>query len=364
MTTHVKYVVLPLLCLFISFAQAQTTETDSINNSKQLQIEKLEASKKAIEAQEKEFLKEEIKTINKRFDKGEITAEEAQNLKKEAAKKRAANIEDRIAIIDNKIAILRRNNSDYKITEDDDTFVLRIGRGNNEDDSFFYMGKKSKDKPRVYDRRTTSDIVFAIGFNNAIIEGQSIDDSPYKIGGSGFVELGYAWKTRIFENTNFFRLKYGFSVQWNKLNIKDNQYFVNNGGDISLEQFPFDVDKAKFRTTNLVFPVHLELGPSKKIERDDYFRYSTHRKFKIGLGGYAGFNIGTLQKIKYRNAQGSDTKDKFKGNYNTSDFVYGLSGYVAFGETALYVKYDLNPIFENQAIEQNNISVGLRFDMD
>ena len=367
MTTITKYVVLLILCLVVSNTSAQEKTNDSITKltktEKQIQIEKLKASKKQIEAQEREQLKAEVEAINRRLDDKEITADEAQRLKKEAAKKRAANIQDRLAIIDNKIALLQRNTSDYELVEEDDGFVFRIGNEGDKD-SFIFLGKKSKDKPRKYDRRTSSDIVFAIGFNNAIIEGQSLDDSPYKLGGSGFVELGYAWKTRVFNNTNFFRVKYGFSIQWNKLNIEDNQYFVNNGGDITLEQFPLNVDKVKFRTTNLVFPVHLELGPSRKIEREDYFRYSTRRQFKFGIGGYAGFNIGTLQKLKYQNENGSDTKDKFKGRYNTSDLVYGISSYIAFGGTALYVKYDLNPIFKDQAIEQNNISVGLRFDMD
>ena len=44
--------------------------------------------------------------------------------------------------------------------------------------------------------------------------------------------------------------------------------------------------------------------------------------------------------------------------------MFGLSGYIAFDDTAIYVKYDLSPIFKDQAIEQNNISLGVRFDMD
>ncbi|MBT8272289.1 MAG: hypothetical protein KJO77_00695, partial [Bacteroidia bacterium] len=201
------------------------------------------------------------------------------------------------------------------------------------------------------------------GFNNALIDGQNIDDSPYKLAGSGFVELGWAWKTRVLDNSNAIRLKYGFSVTWNKLDIKDNQYFVRDGDNIMLEEFPTNLNKAKFRTTNLVFPVHFEFGPSRKIEKDSYFRYSTRNKFKIGVGGYAGFNLGTLQKLKY-SVDGRNVKDKLKGGYRTTDFVYGLSAYMALYDVALYVKYDLSPIFKDQAIEQNNISVGLRFDMD
>jgi hypothetical protein len=359
MQTITKYLVAILITLIAIQSYAQETNDSESNKDK---IEFLKKQKERIKKEERNFLKAEVEAINFRLDEGSITKDEAENLKKEAAQKRALNIENRLAIVDNKIALLERNEAGDAITNDDEaSFTLRLGNG-DDDDSFIYFGN-GKNKPRKFDRRTTSDLVFAIGFNNALIEGENLDDSPYKLGGSGFVELGWAWKTRLLKNSNAIRLKYGYSFTWNKLDIKDNMYFVRTGDQITLEQFPTNLNKAKLRTTNLVFPVHFEFGPSKKIERESYFRYSTRRQFKIGVGGYAGFNIGTLQKLKYR-LDGRDVKDKFKGGYNTSNLIYGLSGYLAFGDTAIYVKYDLNPIFKDQSIEQNNISVGLRFDMD
>lgn len=356
MTTITKHVVALFLCLTFGSLAAQEKQNDTVvsqaSTHKQVKIERLEASRKQIESNERELLKKEVEQINKRLDAKEITLNEAQELKKEAAKKRAANIQDRTEIVDNEIALIKRN--DFEEIERD---TLSFG-------IFTIITPHFHAKPKKYDKQTSSGVVFAIGFNNAIIEGQSLNDSPYKLGGSGFVELGYAWTTRVFENSNFLRIKYGASLQWNKLNVKNNQFFVNNNNDISLQTFPDNADKVKFRTTNLVFPVHLEFGPSKKIEHDDYVRYSTFDQFKFGIGAYGGFNIRSLQKIKYENANGDNVKDKFKDNYNTSNLVYGLSGYIAHGTTALYVKYDLNPIFNNQTIPQNNISVGLRFDMD
>lgn len=351
------------MCLSLQLLNAQN---DSENFNNQEKIEALKTERETIKAEERALLKEEVEAINVRLENGEINQTEAEKLKKDAAEMRALNIENRLAIIDNKIALLERNQAD--------TIDEGETKDNNEsspdieiiidDESVAGISIRSKSKYKKYDRRTKSHFVFAIGFNNAIIEGQSLEDSPYKLGGSGFVEMGYAWKTRILNQSNFLRLKYGFSVQWNKLDIKDNMYLVNNNGTIALEEFPFRVDKAKFRTTNLVFPVHLEFGPSKKKEYDNYFRYTTRKQFKVGIGMYGGFNLNTLQKLKYRDESGSKTKDKFKGGYNTSDLIYGISGYMAFGSTAVYVKYDLNPIFQDQTFDQNNISLGLRFDMD
>ncbi len=361
MQTITKYLVLFVLGLNVQLINAQDT-IPKANNSEE--IAKFEAKKEVIKKEERELLKIKVEAINKRLDNGEITAEEAEILKKEAAKKHALNIQERIVILENKISLLSRNPN--RSSDDEDEFIFRIGGSDDGYDKIFYIGKKQNDTVRYkrkYDRRTTSDFVLAFGLNNAIIEGQSLDDSPYKFGGSRFLELGWAWKTRVFKNSNFLRFKYGYSFQFNGLKPNDNQYFVNQDGQTILQEFPEDLRKSKLALTNLVFPMHFEFGPSKRIDKEDYFRYSTNNQFKIGFGGYAGFNIGTRQKLKYTE-NGQRIKDKQKGGLNTSGLVYGLSGFVAVGDVALYVKYDLSPIFKDQLVDQNNISVGVRFDMD
>ncbi|RLD28571.1 MAG: hypothetical protein DRI75_06290 [Bacteroidetes bacterium] len=358
MQTITKYLVLIILGFCVMQANAQ----DTIQNNKNVyKIEILKKAKESIKSVERELLMAEVEAINQRLDRGEITQVEASKLKKEAAKIRALNIENRIAIVDNKIALLKRNDEGYN-ENSGEVSVLGISIG-VDGSSFAGFKIKSKNKPKKYDRRTTSDMVLAFGLNNAIIDGESLDDSPYKFGGSRFFEIGWAWKTRVFKNSNAVRFKYGYSFQINGLKPTDNNYFVAQNNQTTLEEFQYDLKKAKLTITNLVIPVHFEFGPSKKIERDTYFRYSTRKQFKIGVGGYAGLNIGTRQKLKYK-VDGDRIKDKIKRDYNTSNLVYGLSGYVAFGNVGLYAKYDLSPIFKDQDVKQNNISLGVRFDMD
>lgn len=356
MQTITKYLALAVLCLNVHLINAQDTIQKPNNYER---IEALKVFKETIKQQERGFLKAEVEAITKRLNKGEIKFEDAEKLKKEAAKKRALNIENRIAIVDNKISLYKRNiypkNKDADAEKENKIGLMVSNR------TFSIKGNKRVPKDDV---RTSNDFLFAIGFNNAIIEGESLSDSPYKTGASSFIELGWNWKTRVFKNTPFLRFKYGFSFQWNKLNLDNDQYFVQNGNITSIETFPTALKKAKFRTTNLVFPVHFEFGPLKKMERsDNRIRYINNRQFKIGIGAYGGVNIGALQKLKY-NENGDRVKQKIKRNYNTSDFVYGLSGYMGVGDLALYIKYDLSPIFKDQAVKQNNISLGIRVDLD
>ena len=342
-----------VFCFNLSIGHAQSNNEEKIKT--------LENLKETIEKEERNFLKSEVEIINQRLEKQEITYGEAEQLKKEAAEKRALNIENRLAIIDNKISLLQRNEEGYKDLSDGELSYVGFSLGGEE--SFAGFRIKGQNKPRKYDRRTTSDVVLAIGINNAITEGEGLSDSPFKTFGSGFVELGWAWTTRVLENSNAWRFRYGLSLQWNKLDAKDNMYFVQNGDITTFEEFPGDLNKSKFRVTNLVVPLHFEFGPSKKIERKTYFRYSTADQFKIGIGGYAGVRLSSMQKLKYKE-DGNRVKEKIKRNYNASNFAYGLSAYIGFDDFSIYAKYDLSTIFKDQAIDQNNVSLGLRFDID
>ena len=333
----------------------------------QKEIEKLKTLKTEITQQEKQALKEEVEAINAKLEAKLITKKEADELKGEAAKKRALNIENRIAIIENRIALIERNKG--KVLEVDTLNYLRaieIGFGNEDGDNGNLFGIRINNNPlrseTKYDRRTYSDFVMAIGFNNAIIEGESFVDTPYKIAGSRFFEMGWQWRTRVFKNSNWLRFNYGFSFQFNGLKPEKNQYFVMNENQTELQEFDVELDKSKLRMDNLVFPIHFEVGPSKTYKTEEKIRYSLQDQFRIGFGGYGGFNIGTRQKLKYQ-MDGDKIKDKLKRDYNTSNLIYGLSAYAGVDGMLLYVKYDLNPIFKDAVITQRNISVGLRFDL-
>lgn len=330
-------------------------------------IKELKAQRELIAKEEKEALKEEVTRIDARLDAGEITREEAQDLRKEAAERRALNIQNRQAIIDNEIALLERNRGDVLVTKDSvdkKTRTIVIEYPAEDDCKFFGIGCDYWDWDRdyQYDRRTYSDLVIAFGFSNADVEGLSLEGSPYKLAGSRFFEIGWAWRTRVFENSNFLRFNYGFSFQFNGLKPEGNQYFVREDGQTTLQEFEFPLDKSKFRMDNLVVPVHFEIGPSHKRVSENRIRYSLRNQFRFGFGGYGGLNIGARQKLKYRE-NGDRKKDKLKGGYNNSDLIYGLSTYMGIDGVLLYFKYDLNPIFQDAEREENFIAFGLRLDI-
>lgn len=341
-----------------SQTEKEPQKTDTISNESR--IMELETERSRVVEMEKEQLKKKVSAIENQLAANQITKEEAERQKMDFATIAAKNIENRTAIIDNQIELLKR---DQYLALDEGGLRVAVGAGIDRIFNVNFGGKNYSEEEVEYDKRTTSGPVIAAGLNNAIIKGQSLEDSPYKIGGSRFFEVGWAWKTRVFENTNWLRLNYGFSFQFNGLKMEDNQYYVERGDQTVLETFPLNLDKSKMRFDNFVIPLHFEIGSSEKIVKEDRIRYKIENKFKLGLGGYAGLNLLTIQKLKYEE-DGNNRKDKLKRNYNTNNFIYGLSGYVGVGDFAVYLKYDLNTIFKDNPIDQRNVSLGVRFDLD
>mgnify|MGYP003675546702 FL=1 len=170
MNNKLKYIVI----LFFAFALQQSTAQDKKNY--ETSVEKLEKLKTEITSQEKEALKIEIEAINKRLEKKQISESEAQTLKESAAKKRALNIENRLSIVDNQIALIERNQG--KVLELDTinkVSKIEIGFGHKDDHDDKIFGIKLSDSKKnyelKYDVRTYSDMVIAVGFNNAVIDG-------------------------------------------------------------------------------------------------------------------------------------------------------------------------------------------------
>jgi hypothetical protein len=150
---------------------------------------------------------------------------------------------------------------------------------------------------------------------------------------------------------------------YNNLRPTDNRVFVVNGQQTNLEVNPINMKDSRFRNVYLVLPVHLEFDFSGNRMKDDKPFFKTHQSFRLGLGGYAGINLKSKQIINFDD---NDLKgrERTKGDFNTSNFIYGLSSYVGYKSTSLYLKYDLNPLFEKNIVDQNNVSLGIRFDFN
>jgi hypothetical protein len=329
---------------------------------------------KTITDTQKNALKTEIDALDKEVTKGIISKEKAEELKLKKAEERAANIETKVAIEEGKLNQLIQDKVDGKFEDENiyksgGTSIIiggstdSIGKNKREiniTSMKVYNGQSDKEDRQS--KRTTSQVVFAAGLNN-VVTNKSVEKSDFRYLGSHFYEWGLTYNTRILNKNNLLHAKYGLSVMYNNLRATDNRYFAVNGNQTNLEVNAVQQDDSRFKNVNLVFPVHLEFDFTKSKERDGKTYFKTHDSFRLGLGGYVGTNLKSKQHINY-DIDGYNSREITKGDFNVDNFIYGLSTYIGYKSTSLYLKYDLNPLFKDNAVKQNNVSLGLRFDFN
>lgn len=306
-----------------------------------------------ITKEEKALLKLQVEDVNKDLEKGIINREQADEKKLKLAEASASKIETRVAQEEQNLTQLVKEKVEGRIAYLDTAKTKK---------SFSLAYRYKNDTIKHSEKRTTSQFVFATGVNN-LVTNNALAHSDYRYWGSHFYEIGLSYNTRILKNHNLLHFKYGMSVQYNNLRPTDNRYFVENGDQTYLETASIKLDDSRLRNVNLVVPLYLELDFSGNKNHNDKPFFQTHKSVRLGLGGFAGFNVKTKQIVKYEE-NGHDYTQKEKGNFNANDFVYGVGAYLGYKQTSLYVKYDLNPLFKNNVVDQNNISLGVRFDLN
>lgn len=349
------FYVAGLLCLLVTKMTAQEKTAPTFED----RAKEIAKNIETITKQQKDSLKIEVESVNAKLENKEISYDQAEAQKQQYAEKRAKNIETKVAVEEQKLDQLVKDKVDGKVAyrrKKTSYGIFYYQKGDDENDTV---------KTRVvrYDfKRTTSQFVYALGLNRLVTDGK-IDTDNYE-DRSDFYEVGVAWNTRLFANNNLLHLKYGLSLQYNNLRPNNNRMFAVDGNKTILVDSGINVDVARLRYVNLVLPMHLEFDFTPKKVVGDKTYYPIHKNFRVGMGGYAGLNVKEKQILKFDDSDDNRVKQKTKGDFNVNDFVYGLSAYVGYGDVSIYAKYDLQTVFQNNDVDQNNLSIGLRFDFN
>lgn len=306
---------------------------------------------------EKNALKIEVDAVNRELESGAITEQQADEKKMKLSEIRSKNIETKVSSAQEELKDLVQQKVDGKIESVDTTKTygrfLSLSIGGRE---------RKNDTIKKGEKRTTSQFVMASGVNNLVTD-KSVANSDFRYWSSHFYELGITYNTRILKNNNLLHFKYGVSVMYNNLRATNNRAFVVNGNQTNLETSPINICDSRFKNVYVVAPLHLEFDFAGNKIKDGKSFFKTHQSVRLGIGGFAGARVKSKQILKYEN-DGRDVTERTRGNFNANDFIYGVSTYIGYKETSLYLKYDLNPLFSNNPIKQNNISLGVRFDFN
>lgn len=151
----------------------------------------------------------------------------------------------------------------------------------------------------------------------------------------------------------------GLGLTYNSYGLKENVRLLANNDSTYANIIPTDradslggyipFTKNKLRASYLRIPLMLEFNTSLDPERT----------FHVSAGVIGGWNMGTINKVKYEE-DGNDIKNRSKGDYNLTPFTLDASVRVGYRNFTLFANYGLTPLFEDgKGPEVYPLTVGL-----
>lgn len=213
---------------------------------------------------------------------------------------------------------------------------------------------------------------FDLGMNNYVGKNGFPDanDEQYTVRpwGSWSVELKAGLQTHV---TGKFALDYGAGFSWYNFKYQDPDTRMIKGEDaVIFTTWEPELKASKSKLTvsyiNAHFVPVFDFGYRKRVKTYDdgttisRVRYNRNG-FRIGLGGYAGYRIGSHSKVVW-NKDGKKSKGRENNNFYLNNFRYGIRMIVGYGEVDFFVNYDLNELYASgRGPQLNAFSFGISF---
>lgn len=232
-------------------------------------------------------------------------------------------------------------------------------------------GKDGKDKAKKDHFGTHHHFEFDLGMNNYLGGGNQFPTGTNAVRpwGSWFVGINSNWRSHI---AGPLALQWGGGISWYNFKFEDKrtrliktpeEVVFSRDGSSEIDAYKSKLT-ASYLNLNLV-PM-LDFRYKTRYTRDENGQRKVIRDYKkdafrIGLGGYAGYRIGSHTKYKFE--EGRKTKrEKDHDNFYLNNFRYGLRLQMGFKGVDMFANYDLNSLFsENQGPELYAISFGITF---
>lgn len=165
--------------------------------------------------------------------------------------------------------------------------------------------------------------------------------------------LGFGAKTRLGNENSPAHIKYGIEMAWSNYNYDGTNVPVKEADKVDFkDDLQSTYDKNKMNVTTLNIPLMLQLDFSDNR--------ATENGFNMGIGGYAGFRIGSNGKFKYRDMNNDKVKMKTNSDFFLTDFQYGLQAQIGVAGVNFFARYGLNTLFqENRGPELTPVVFGI-----
>lgn len=244
-----------------------------------------------------------------------------------------------------------------------DKYSVRMERTQMNEDS---TGKKKNMEVTLFgsenntfqNKQWSSTAYLDFGVNNYLQDGNFPNDqnAPYAVRplNSTYVGLGISARRRLFTGKNGNYLAVDFGLLWDWYNFKYKPSYYLRTTDTGVEWGDYEADFGESLKKNKLVVSYLNV-PVRLVYRG--MNANGDRSLNLGIGGYVGYRVNAWTKIK--TTGGPKIKDK--GDFYLNSLRYGVEGQIGYGSILLFVKYDLNTLFdESQNVALQPVSFGIR----
>lgn len=212
---------------------------------------------------------------------------------------------------------------------------------------------------------------FDFGMNNYLENGKFPDAS----GANYSVRPWGSWYVGINSNHKFHVggpvfIEWGKGVSWYNFKFENNRIRVESDENrLLFQEDPDHTDAIKSKLTasyinislvpTLDFSRGLRRVKSYSLEGFNFTKYDK-RGFRIGVGPYVGYRLGSHTKFVYRD--NGREKEKDRGGFYLNNWRYGIRGQMGYKAIDFFFNYDMSELFtgtENPSL--NAFSFGLIF---
>lgn len=343
-----KNLILALLCVFSSQLSAQRISFDLTADEKQEEkvspivqqkIETYATEIREIVIDEKLAMKKEIEKIDQDLSQGNLTEEEADNLKADTALRFSERINSSIQGLKFDLDEIVKQQVKYSILNTDIETLQK-------------QKHIQVDKTRVVNTITG---YMAYGIMN-LPKGNDADLNQH-IGFASGIDAGFIYNRQL-SQTSPLVFKSGFYFSWRTLHFEDDRYIARDEqGNIRLAHHAAGLSKSKLRATYLIVPLGLKYNFSKLITTSEG---ETYRKVDNGLGIaaniYGGFKISNNNIVKGDNINSR----KRKTDFGMNDLTYGGQLTLSYKLLNFYVRQDFSAYFDDKTFDDRKmLQVGI-----
>ncbi len=197
--------------------------------------------------------------------------------------------------------------------------------------------------------RSRSSFNLDFGMNNLLADGRFPNGELYEVRpwGSWYVGINSVQRLRL---GNKFYTEWGLGLSWYNFKFQNDNVLISKdeNGVIFAEGLDpaINYQKSKLTVSYLqasFVPVLDFGGDGRKTRLWD----AEGSRFRIGVGPYAAYRIGSHSKVVYSEGNGKE-KDKERDSFYLENFRYGVRLQLGIRSADFFFNYDLNNLFSDK----------------